>query len=335
MELILPKMIVSVTVRLVKCLLPIAAALTLATCAWAEEQTVNADDTFQSATEFLQDNAELLDAAGIDVKEAQRVITDLNTRFQGTYVYDLGAIQENAKELIPILEQSDITSDYAAWLRSRLDYFEVAEQLRKQAATNTVVTTTNIITITRTNIVRLPDPSPQQERKAWTAVIEKRPVPPMAKKHLATLKRIFAEEKVPTELVWLAEVESSFNPKARSPVGAAGLFQLMPSTAESLNLSTGFLGFGDDRTDTQKSGRAAARYLKQLHKKFKDWRLALAAYNAGEGRVSDLLKKHKAHTFEGIAKYLPAETQMYVPKIEAVVRKREGVALADLKMPKA
>ncbi len=303
--------------------------------AQAQEQTIDADATFQSATEFLQENAEVLDAAGIDVQQAQKIITDLNTTFSGTYVYDLGAVQQNAKELIPILEQSDLTADYAAWLRSRMDYFEVAEQLRKQAATNTVVTTTNIITITRTNVVRLPEPSPQQERKAWAAVIEKRPVPPLAKKHLATLKRVFAEEKVPTELVWLAEVESSFNAKAKSPVGAAGLFQLMPATARNLDLSTGFFGFGDERTNPEKSARAAARYLKYLHKKFKDWRLALAAYNAGEGRVAELLKKHKAKSFESIAKYLPAETQMYVPKIEAVVRKREGVALNDLKMPKA
>jgi membrane-bound lytic murein transglycosylase D len=129
-------------------------------------------------------------------------------------------------------------------------------------------------------------------------------------------------------------VESSFNSKARSPAGAAGLFQLMPATAESLDLSTGIFGIGDERLNSEKSGRAAARYLRQLHKRFGNWPLALAAYNAGEGRVAELLKKHKAHTFEGIANRLPAETQMYVPKVEAIMRKREGVAFADLKTPK-
>ncbi|MGI8965023.1 MAG: lytic transglycosylase domain-containing protein, partial [Limisphaerales bacterium] len=60
-----------------------------------------------------------------------------------------------------------------------------------------------------------------------------------------------------------------------------------------------------------------------------------AAYNAGETRVADLLKRNKTHSFDEIVNRLPAETQMYVPKVEATVRKREGLALADLKMPKA
>lgn len=296
----------------------------------AEEQTIDATATWQTATEMLQDNAEWLDAIGVDVQQAQRLIDDLNQRFQGTHVYDLGALKDNAKVLIPILQQTEETSDYAVWLQSRLDYFEVAEQLRKQAAMNAPKAV-------RTNaaVIPLPEPSPQMQRKAWLTVVEERPLPPLAQKHVPKLKKIFAEEKVPTELVWLAEVESSFNPRARSPVGAAGLFQLMPTTAKSLKLSTGVLGFGDERTDTEKSGRAAASYLRQLYRRFGDWRLALAAYNAGEGRVAELLKKQKARTYEEIASRLPAETQMYVPKVEATIRKREGVALADLKMPKA
>jgi membrane-bound lytic murein transglycosylase D len=316
----------------VKRFLFISLSLFLGATAFAQQQTIDASDALQSAAEILQENAALLDAAGVDVPQAQKFITDLSGRFQGTYVYDLGAMQQNAKKLIPILQQSDITSDYAAWLQTRMDYFEVAEQLRKQAVAQSPKPPTNTV---RTNVVQLPAPSPQAERKAWITVIEKRPMPPLAQKHVPTLKRIFAAEKVPTQLVWLAEVESSFNPKARSPAGAAGLFQLMPSTARNMDLSTGVFGFGDERTDTEKSGRAAARYLHQLHKRFGDWRLTLAAYNAGEGRVAELLKKHKAHTFEGIAKYLPAETQMYVPKVEAIMRKREGVALADLKTPRA
>ncbi len=81
----------------------------------------------------------------------------------------------------------------------------------------------------------------------------------------------------------------------------------------------------------EKNARAAARYLRQLHGRFGDWRLAFAAYNAGETRVAALLKKHQARTFDEIAAYLPSETQLYVPKIEATLRKREGVTLADLK----
>jgi membrane-bound lytic murein transglycosylase D len=133
---------------------------------------------------------------------------------------------------------------------------------------------------------------------------------------------------VPQELVWVAEVESAFNPNARSPVGAAGLFQLMPATAKSLGLSA----FPqDERYDPEKSAQAAAKYLGYLQGKFKNWPLSLAAYNVGEGRLRGLLDKHKARSFDAVSPYLPAETQMYVPRIEAVVLRREGRSLDQLR----
>jgi membrane-bound lytic murein transglycosylase D len=140
------------------------------------------------------------------------------------------------------------------------------------------------------------------------------------------LKPIFAAQKVPEELVWVAEVESSFNPKARSPVGAAGLYQLMPPTAKRFGLKDS----PDERLDPEASARAASKYFEYLHRRFKDWRLAMAAYNSGEGTVQKLLDRHKAKTFDEIATHLPAETQMYVPKIEATIAKREGVKLSQL-----
>ena len=129
---------------------------------------------------------------------------------------------------------------------------------------------------------------------------------------------------------FLTEVESSFDPKALSPAGAAGLFQLMPLTACGLGLSA---APQDERFQPEKSARVAARHLRHLRGHFGDWRLALAAYNAGETRVDNLLKRNAARTYEAIAPRLPAETQLYVPKVEATLRKREGRTLADLKMP--
>jgi membrane-bound lytic murein transglycosylase D len=131
----------------------------------------------------------------------------------------------------------------------------------------------------------------------------------------------------PPEMVWIAEVESGFNPRARSPVGAAGMFQLMPDTARSLGLS---LRPRDQRLDEKPSAKAAATYLRNLALRFHDWRLAVAAYNAGESRVHDLLQRHRAKSYDAIAENLPAETQLYVPKVEAVVKRREGVAIEDL-----
>ena len=103
----------------------------------------------------------------------------------------------------------------------------------------------------------------------------------------------------------------------------------MPKTAKSLDLS---LWPRDERLQPEKGARAAAKYLRQLHERFGDWRLAVADYYAGPGRVDDLLKKYGGRSFDAISSRLPAETQMYVPKVEAILLKREGKSLDDLKV---
>ncbi|MDX2185642.1 MAG: lytic transglycosylase domain-containing protein [Opitutaceae bacterium] len=164
----------------------------------------------------------------------------------------------------------------------------------------------------------------------WLERIRVRPAPSRAKEILPSLKEIFVAEGVPSELVWLAEVESSLNPEALSPAGARGLFQLMPATARHYGLSTFPL---DERSHPEKSARAAAKMLKSMKSRFGNWPLALAAYNAGPGRVSRALKANggaKA-TFADIAPSLSVETRMYVPKVLATVAVREPTVLAQLK----
>jgi hypothetical protein len=155
---------------------------------------------------------------------------------------------------------------------------------------------------------------------------------PEAREYVTRLKPIFLAEGVPAELVWLAEVESGFDTLARSPIGAVGLFQLMPETAKSLGLA---LAPWDQRLQPERNAHAAARYLKHLHGLFGDWRLAIAAYNGGEGLVGHLLEKHAARRYDEIAEELPTETRTYVPKVEATILRREGVVLEDMKPPKA
>lgn len=137
---------------------------------------------------------------------------------------------------------------------------------------------------------------------------------------ISVLKDIFRDEGVPHNLVWLAEVESSFNPNARSKAGAVGLFQLMPTTAERFGLQ---LFPVDDRKTPDKSARAAACYLRRLYAEFGGWALALAAYNGGEGMVSRTMKSHNARTFSEVAPYLPSETRKYVPRVMAKMALRE------------
>jgi membrane-bound lytic murein transglycosylase D len=180
-----------------------------------------------------------------------------------------------------------------------------------------------------------PPPKSNRDRyvgstRIWEENLRKRPAPSRAEKLVPNLKAIFRKQGIPEELVWLAEVESSFNPAARSPVGAAGLYQFMPKTAESLGLD---LRPRDERLIPERSAEAAATYLKLLYKRFNTWPLPLAAYNAGQGRVSKLLKRHEAGTFDEISAFLPSETRMYVPKVFATIKLREGIGANSLPPP--
>jgi len=244
----------------------------------------------------------------LDEEELLKLCRKLQEQFQGEYVLDLAALRQTATALLPLLEQYEETQPLAAWLKTRLDYLEMAEELKPA----------------RPPVKPAPNPAPETLRKAWQQRLEKKPAVSPSARLAARLKPHFAAQKIPTELVWLAEVESSFNPRARSPVGAVGLFQLMPATATMMGLK---LRPQDERADPDKNAQAAAKYLRYLYDRFRDWRLTLAAYNAGETRVRTLLAREKAATFDAIATRLPAETQMYVPRVEATILRREGVAL--------
>ena len=285
-----------------------------------EEQPVQPTEVVQSVQDFLHDNLDLtvLGEVQIDPERIQQLLAQLNTGLQDTNVFKLISLRQTATNLLPVLQRFEETLPYADWLSSRLDFFTMLDDLQREIGLPGDFSGG-----------RLPNPPPEIERKVWNGALEKRPVPARAATLVPVLKPIFSSEQIPPELVWLAEVESSFNPSARSPVGALGLFQLMPATAKDLDLS---LRPQDERLLPEKSARAAATYLRQLHERFNDWRLALAAYNAGQGRVSRLLKSNKAETFDAIASQLPAETQMYVPKVEATILKREGVSLTNLKL---
>ncbi|NLG33850.1 MAG: lytic transglycosylase domain-containing protein [Lentisphaerae bacterium] len=163
-----------------------------------------------------------------------------------------------------------------------------------------------------------------ESQQVWERKLANRPPPARAAALLQELKRIFREEGVPPSFVWQAEAESSFNPAARSPAGAVGLFQFMPATARQFGLR---LTPDDERLDALKNARAAAKYLKILHDRFGNWPLAFAAYNCGQGRVAGALRTTGGRSFDDIHDRLPAETRMYVPKVAALIRIRENVDL--------
>ncbi|MDZ4100353.1 MAG: transglycosylase SLT domain-containing protein [Hydrogenophaga sp.] len=123
---------------------------------------------------------------------------------------------------------------------------------------------------------------------------------------------------MPMELALLPFIESAFNPQAVSSARAAGMWQFMPATGQSFDLKQNV--FRDDRRDVLASTRAALDYLQQLHRRFGDWHLALAAYNWGQGNVNRAITNNQRLGLPTgyLDLNMPLETRTYVPKLQAV-----------------
>lgn len=121
------------------------------------------------------------------------------------------------------------------------------------------------------------------------------------------------EEGLPLELKYLPVVESALNPNAVSRHGATGLWQFMLATGKGLGMEVNSLV--DERRDPYVSSKKAAQYLKDLYSSYKDWSLAIAAYNCGPGTVNKAIRRagDGPQDFWSVYSYLPSETRGYVP----------------------
>ncbi|MGH9631017.1 MAG: transglycosylase SLT domain-containing protein, partial [Bryobacteraceae bacterium] len=147
------------------------------------------------------------------------------------------------------------------------------------------------------------------------------------------ISRILAEEGVPQELIYLAQAESGFLPRAVSDKTATGMWQFMRARGREYGLSQ--TAYTDDRLDPAKATRSAARHLKDLYEKFGDWYLAIAAYNCGDGCVERAVERTGYADFWELRRLnaIPRETTNYVPIVLAMtlmLKNAEDYDLVDV-----
>lgn len=141
-------------------------------------------------------------------------------------------------------------------------------------------------------------------------------------RYLPHIREVFAAEGIPQDLAYAALVESAFRPAALSRAKARGVWQFIPATGRRYGLQQDW--WVDERSDPEKATHAAAQYFKQLYSLFGDWNLAMAAYNAGEGKIQRLIARFGTRDFWELSARrgrgtLRPETRNYVPMIHAAI----------------
>ncbi len=138
-----------------------------------------------------------------------------------------------------------------------------------------------------------------------------------SERYIPMMKKVLKEHGLPQDLVYLAMIESGFNPMAYSRARASGPWQFISGTGRKYGLKVNY--WIDERRDPEKSTVAAARYLKDLYDQFESWHLAAAAYNCGEGKLNRAIKRYKTEDYWQLIKhhYLKRETRYYVPQMIA------------------
>ena len=263
---------------------------------------------------FMEESSNILNAASDDIKtepeirEAHQKISRNLARFK---ILNLDSVP---KENIP---QIEITHDPDSFLDelSDLDLYsvEIPTELEDKVNQDLKDAKFSIPIIINKEVLQFLDYYQSRARNNTQQALNRSGL------HMEEIKKIFEEEGVPEELIYMAHVESLFKHNAYSRARARGMWQFMTGTAKLYGMKVNW--WIDERLDPIKSTRVAARYLNYLYGEFGDWCLVMAAYNVGPGRIQRILKKYGEMDYWTMVKrrLIPKETRNHVPATLAAI----------------
>jgi membrane-bound lytic murein transglycosylase D len=277
-----------------------------------------ADDHFQSGKKLFQDGD--MDGARKEFDQSVDILMSAPENFPERH-----KVEKRLEELVASIHRYDVNSLGAGDLSNQPGYdkapledildltFPVDPNLKPKVKEQVVATTSQLpLEVNDAVLSYIHYFSSDRGRKTLIAGLKR------AGKYKPLISRILSEEGVPQELIYLAQAESGFLPRAVSNKAATGMWQFVQWRGREYGLNQ--TSYSDDRLDPEKATRSAARHLRDLYQKFGDWYLAIAGYNCGPGGVEKAVQRTGYADFWQLRSRnaLPKETTNYVPIILAM-----------------